>query len=106
MDGADGPQCDRRGRRTAGGSIRFARSRREVLPIIRHAVEGRWCKRAQTAGTVSQPERFAERWVRSVNEECSSRLILFGEVSLRRALVEFVAHYHSERPHQGKGNVT
>ena len=48
---------------------------------------------------------FAERWVRSVKEECLSRLILFGEVSLRRALVEFIAHYHSERPYQGKGNI-
>ena len=35
---------------------------------------------------------FAERWVRSVKEECLSRLILFGEVSLRRALTEFIAH--------------
>jgi putative transposase len=48
---------------------------------------------------------FAERWVRSVKQECLSRLILFGEVSLKRALTEFIAHYHSERPHQGKGNV-
>jgi hypothetical protein len=44
------------------------------------------------------------RWVRSVKEECLSKLILFGESSLRRALTEFVAHYHSERNHQGKGN--
>ena len=28
---------------------------------------------------------FAERWVRSVKQECLSRLILFGETSLRRA---------------------
>ena len=48
---------------------------------------------------------FAERWVRSVKEECLSKLILFGEGSLRRALTEFVEHYHSERNHQGKGNV-
>jgi len=27
------------------------------------------------------------------------------EASLRRALSNFVAHYHAERPHQGKGNV-
>ena len=47
---------------------------------------------------------FAERWVRSVKEECLSKLILFGESSLRRALTEFVVHYHSERNHQGKGN--
>jgi transposase InsO family protein len=48
---------------------------------------------------------YAERWVRSVKEECLSRLILFGETSLQHALDEYVAHYHAERPHQGKGNV-
>ncbi|HEY6342964.1 MAG TPA: hypothetical protein VIY49_15840, partial [Bryobacteraceae bacterium] len=31
--------------------------------------------------------------------------ILFGEASLRRALTEFVDHFHAERNHQGKGNV-
>ena len=34
-----------------------------------------------------------------------SKLILFGENSLRRVVSEFLAHYHWERPHQGKGNV-
>ena len=48
---------------------------------------------------------FAERWVRSVKEECLSKVILFGERSLRRALSEYVAHYHAERNHQGKSNV-
>jgi len=48
---------------------------------------------------------YAERWVRSVKEECLSRLILFGEVSLRHALTQYVDHYHHERNHQGKGNV-
>jgi hypothetical protein len=47
----------------------------------------------------------AERWVRSVKEECLSKIILFGERSLRRALNEYVEHYHAERNHQGKGNV-
>ena len=48
---------------------------------------------------------FAERWVRSVKEECLSHLILFGERSLRRALIQFQEHYHEERNHQGKSNV-
>ena len=48
---------------------------------------------------------YAERWVRSVKEECLSKIILFGERSLRRALNEYVAHYHAERNHQGKSNV-
>jgi hypothetical protein len=48
---------------------------------------------------------YAERWVRSVKEECLSKLILFGEGSLRRAVTEFIEHFHEERNHQGKGNV-
>jgi hypothetical protein len=48
---------------------------------------------------------YSERWVRSVKEECLSRLILFGEGALRRALQNYLAHYHQERNHQGKDNV-
>jgi hypothetical protein len=48
---------------------------------------------------------YAERWVRSVKEECLSKIILFGERSLRRALGEYLEHYHAERNHQGRGNV-
>jgi putative transposase len=47
---------------------------------------------------------YAERWVRSVKEECLSRLILFGESSLQRALQQYIVHYHEERNHQGKDN--
>ena len=45
------------------------------------------------------------RWVKSVKEECLSKLILFGEASLRRTLREYLVHYHVERNHQGKDNV-
>ena len=48
---------------------------------------------------------FAERWVRSVKQECLSKLILFGEQSLRKALTQYVTHYHEERNHQGKQNI-
>jgi putative transposase len=47
---------------------------------------------------------IAERFVRSIKEECVERLILFGEGSLRKAIEEYVKHYHGERNHQGKGN--
>jgi len=46
----------------------------------------------------------AERFVRTIKESCWERMILFGEGSLRKALREFVAHYHHERNHQGLGN--
>jgi putative transposase len=48
---------------------------------------------------------FAELWVRSIKGECLSKLILFGEASLRRTIIEFLKHYHHERNHQGKGNL-
>ena len=47
---------------------------------------------------------FAERFVRTIKESCLERLILFGEGSLRKAIHEFVEHYHHERNHQGLGN--
>ena len=48
---------------------------------------------------------YAERWVRSVKEECVAKLILFGERSLKRALHHYELHYHGERNHQGKDNL-
>jgi putative transposase len=47
---------------------------------------------------------FAERFVRSIKEGCLDRMILFGEGSLRRAIREYLTHYHRERCHQGLGN--
>ena len=46
----------------------------------------------------------AERFVRTIKESCLERMILFGEGSLRKAIHEFVEHYHRERNHQGLGN--
>jgi hypothetical protein len=34
-----------------------------------------------------------------------SRLISFGEQSLRRAVSNFLEHFHHERNHQGRGNL-
>ncbi len=45
-----------------------------------------------------------ERFHRSLKEECLDRLIFFGENSLRKAIASFLAHFHSERNHQGLGN--
>jgi hypothetical protein len=46
----------------------------------------------------------AERFVRSIKESCLDRLILFGEAPLRKAIQNFILHYHVERNHQGKDN--
>jgi transposase InsO family protein len=44
---------------------------------------------------------YAERFVRSIKEECLDRLIPMGERHVRRAVAEYVEHYHGERNHQG-----
>jgi len=47
---------------------------------------------------------YAERFVRSIKDECLDRMIFVGQASLRRAVSEYVEHYHRERNHQGLGN--
>ena len=46
----------------------------------------------------------AGRFVRTIRETCLERTILLGEGSLRTAIHNFVAHYHTERNHQGLAN--
>jgi putative transposase len=47
---------------------------------------------------------YAERFVRSIKEECLDRIVPLGERHFRRVVREFVEHYHRERNHQGIGN--
>ena len=48
---------------------------------------------------------FAERWVRSIKEECLDRVVPLGERHLRHLVSEYVKHFHTERNHQGLANV-
>jgi hypothetical protein len=43
----------------------------------------------------------AERWIRSVREECLDQLLILNERHLHRVLTEYVAYYNYARPHQG-----
>jgi len=47
---------------------------------------------------------FAERFVLSAKSECLDKIVPLGERHLRASLMDFVAHYHRERSHQGLGN--
>jgi transposase InsO family protein len=47
---------------------------------------------------------YAERFVRSIKEECLDRLVPLGERHFRRVIAEYVDHYHRERNHQGLEN--
>ena len=58
----------------------------------------------QTPYRAPNGNAHAERFVRSLKEECLNRVILLGERHFRRTLAEFAAHYHRERNHQGLSN--
>jgi transposase InsO family protein len=58
----------------------------------------------QTPYRAPNANAYAARFVRSIKEECLARVIPFGERHFRRAVAEFVAHYHRERNHQGLHN--
>ena len=47
---------------------------------------------------------YAERFVLSIKSECLAKMVPLGERHLRRAVIEFVEHYHVERNHQGLEN--
>ncbi len=47
---------------------------------------------------------YAERFVRSIKEECLTRVVPLGEGHLRILVREYVEHYHHERNHQGIDN--
>ena len=55
----------------------------------------------QTPYQAPNANAYAEPFVRSIKEECLDRLIPIGERHFRRAVTEYVAHYHRERSHQG-----
>jgi transposase InsO family protein len=43
---------------------------------------------------------YAERWIRSLRQECLDRIIILNEAHLRWVLAEYVRYYNQRRPHQ------
>ncbi len=70
----------------------------------------RTCLRREGVKPVRLPPRspnlnaHLERFFGSLKSECLHKLILFGETATRKAVRDFVTHYHTERNHQGLGN--
>ncbi len=49
---------------------------------------------------------IAERFVRTIKEECLGRFLVFGEDHLRYLISNFVDYYHAKRSHRGLGYKT
>ena len=48
---------------------------------------------------------YAERFVRSIKEEALAQMVILGERVLYYVLQQSLAHYHTERNHQGLDNL-
>ena len=77
----------------------------KYCPAFRHIIDEAGITRVPLLPRSPNLNAYAERWVRSVKDEALSRMVLFGENSLWHTLQHYADHYHTERPHQGKGNM-
>ena len=108
----DAPFMQQAGRTLTAAEDGFLRGHRVLIADrnqkwshdVRRLFEDEGIHVMQTPYQVPNANVYAERFVRSVNEECLNRIVPLGERHFRRALAEFVAHYHHERNHQGLGN--
>jgi hypothetical protein len=49
---------------------------------------------------------YAERWVRSVRDECLNKLLIINEAHLHSVMREYVSYHNTARPHQGLAQLT
>jgi len=57
----------------------------------------------KTAPQTPRMNAYAERFVRTVRDECTDRMLITSPRHLRRILEEFIEHYNTGRSHQGSG---
>jgi hypothetical protein len=51
---------------------------------------------------VYHPHTAGARFIQTLQQECLDYFVVFGEQHMNYVDSEMVAHYHEERPHQGK----
>ena len=72
---------------------------------VRQLLEDAGVHVVQTPFHAPDANAYAERFVRSIKQECLDRVIPLVERHFRHTVSEYIAHYHRERNHQGLGNV-
>ena len=48
---------------------------------------------------------YAERWIRSLRQECLDRIIVLNQAHLQWVLREYLRYYNKRRPHQSLGHL-
>ncbi|WP_246212245.1 transposase [Streptomyces abyssomicinicus] len=47
----------------------------------------------------------AERFIRSVRQECTNRLLIYGRGHAEKILHAYAQQFNEQRPHQGRGQL-
>ena len=72
--------------------------------VFRDILRGEGVKSVRLLPRSPNLNAYIERFFGSLKSECLSRMIFFGEMSLRRTVATYLEHYHAERNHQGLAN--
>ena len=59
-----------------------------------------WLARNRTPVQAPNANAFAERWVRTVRNDCLDRILILGRRHLERVLRAYAKHYNEHRPHR------
>ena len=100
---ADRPQPHRR-REDRDTPIRFLVHDRDKRfgPTFDEVFRAEGIEILRTPWRAPKANAYAERFIRTVRTECLDRLLILGEVHLRRVLETYVDHYNNQRPHRGR----
>src|SRR5918998_1785449 len=79
----------------------MASTRRRWVPTFDAVFQSEGMTIIRTPYRAPNANAVAERWVRSVRQECLNHLLIVGEAQLRRVLDVYVGYYNEARPHQG-----
>jgi len=73
----------------------------KFAPAFDAVFTSEWVEIVRTPYRAPNANAVAERWVRSVRQECLDHLLVLSEGHLRRVLTTYADHYNHARPHQG-----
>jgi putative transposase len=79
--------------------VKYPRKRMQQL------LKNRGMKSVPTIPYTPDMNAYAERFVRSMREECLDHIIFMDDAMLENAVAMYIRHYNTERPHQGIGNI-
>ena len=62
-------------------------------------------KQIRTPVKAPRANAIAERWVRTIRNECLDLRLIFGQHHLQRTVDTYIAYYDQWRPHQSLGQI-